>query len=342
MSAARRASTETRGRLRRLCGRYRCWKSRTGPRFALPFAAIHATFRTMARRLKLLQKAGVLGPLIAAAVGIASTISAQDFYEQRLRAGEAELSAKQAAEAAASLRIAAFGLLDRPPLLCEALAHQAIAEEASGKSVDATATLARIAQVARTYPTCRNASIEPARRAEFAALARRRLAPPDSEAILAPPASAVASGPTPAPVAAAVPPTARAPSPVAAIVPPAATAPPRPTATPAPPPVSTPRSAEAAASVGEDVDRQPQLLATTKPVYPPAALQARVGGIVLLRVLVSVNGGPARVEVARSVQPDLDSAAVAAVRQWHFEPAKKRGVAVEAWMTVAVPFDPSR
>jgi protein TonB len=91
-----------------------------------------------------------------------------------------------------------------------------------------------------------------------------------------------------------------------------------------------------------DLDRQPQLRTTTKPAYPPAALAARAGGIVLLRVLVSATGTASRVEIVRGVQPDLDQAAVAAVRQWRFDPGQKGGAPVEAWMTVAVPFDPSR
>jgi protein TonB len=77
-------------------------------------------------------------------------------------------------------------------------------------------------------------------------------------------------------------------------------------------------------------------------VYPAGAQRAGVGGIVLLKVLVSEKGEPARVEVARGVQRDLDQAAVAAVRQWLFEPGRKGGVAVASWMTVAVPFDTSR
>ncbi len=81
---------------------------------------------------------------------------------------------------------------------------------------------------------------------------------------------------------------------------------------------------------------------TTRPVYPAGAQRSGVGGIVLLRVLVSEKGEPARVEVARGVQADLDQAAVAAVRQWLFEPGQKGGKAVASWMTVAVPFDAGR
>jgi protein TonB len=63
---------------------------------------------------------------------------------------------------------------------------------------------------------------------------------------------------------------------------------------------------------------------------------------VLLSVLVSERGEPTEIEVSRGVRPDLDQAAVSAVRRWTFEPGRKGGAPVAAWMTVAVPFDPSR
>ena len=62
----------------------------------------------------------------------------------------------------------------------------------------------------------------------------------------------------------------------------------------------------------------------------------------LLRVLVSETGTPLEVNLARGVRPDLDEAAVQAVRHWLFEPGQKGGARVAAWMTVAVPFEPRR
>jgi protein TonB len=101
--------------------------------------------------------------------------------------------------------------------------------------------------------------------------------------------------------------------------------------------------ASAPSAVGaEELDRQPQLKKTTRPLYPARALQMRVGGVVLVRVLVSERGDALHVEVARGIERELDEAAVAAVRQWKFEPGRKADRPVASWMNVAVPFDPSR
>jgi protein TonB len=77
-----------------------------------------------------------------------------------------------------------------------------------------------------------------------------------------------------------------------------------------------------------------------KPIYPGAALRARIGGTVLLRVLVSETGAPVQVEVIRGVTGGLSEAAVAAVRRWTFEPARRNGVPVQGWTTVPIPFEP--
>jgi protein TonB len=273
-------------------------------------------------------------------------MAAQDFYELRLRAGETELSASRPEDAAATLRIAAFGLLDRPALLCEALAHKALAEEATGQPSASESTLRRLAEVSRSQPACREAHLDSKRRAEFEQLVGRRLPAGAVRPIFAP-APARAEGQT----TAAIPPaaTARVEMPARATPPPQLVTPiPAPPAQRPPPPTSAPTSTPAPAeSVGnvsgaEDLDRQPQLKTTTRPAYPPGPLQRRVGGVVLLRVLVSERGQPLRVEVARGIEPDLDRAAAAAVRQWTFEPGRMADRPVTSWMNVAVPFDPSR
>jgi protein TonB len=289
---------------------------------------------------------------------------AEDFYEVRLKAGQAELEAGHAAEAADDLRIAAFGFLGRPPQLCTALANLALAQQASGQAAAADATMVRLIEVDRVAPSCRQAGIDPRRRAELEALVRRRLTPAAATQLLAVlGASAAAAPPTGGPATAAAPPT-RAPA--AAPVPtPTPAAPPAPTATRAAPPPTPTSSAPAASPTAppaasptaappaarpatprrgpsDDLDRQPQLKLSTRPVYPPEAQRDRIGGVVLLSVLVSERGDPAEIEVSRGVRPDLDQAAVSAVRRWTFEPGRKGGAPVAAWMTVAVPFDPSR
>ena len=67
--------------------------------------------------------------------------------------------------------------------------------------------------------------------------------------------------------------------------------------------------------------------------------RARIGGIVVLRVLVSETGTPIDVQVLKGVH-GLTEAAVSAVRKWTFEPARRGGVPVQAWTTIPIPFQP--
>jgi periplasmic protein TonB len=284
----------------------------------------------------------------------------ENFYVTRLRAGESRMRAGRPAEAAVELTIAGFGLLDRPALLCESLAVRALAEEASGQGEAARAVLERLALIRRDNPACRQAAIDGAWGADLAALARRRL-PGVAFDQEAPPRTATVPTASPPPPPATPPPALLPPAPPPATPLPAPTptvartverpAPTpgesgaiRPTAPLPATPTPAPRSSapEATPVPEEDLDRQPQIQKTTRPIYPPRAAEKRIGGIVLVRVLVSPAGEPLRAEIARGVDRDLDEAAVAAVRLWRFEPGQKGGVAVLAWTTVAVPFEPSR
>jgi periplasmic protein TonB len=336
---------------------------------------------------------------LATLLGISLSLLAEDFFEARMRSGEELLRQGRSAEAAAELKIASFGLLDRPALLCEALAARTAAQSAAGQRDEAAATLDRWLQVRRSYPACRDARIDSAWAAAIQEVAKRRLSESAVRDLLASsprggspqptavtnaastPAAPASAPPTPAPAspspAVSPPPTPTATAlppppptrPPTAVPPPAPTAAPspRPTAIPsrrptrapaAPPSVARPPAtrppatsappppATSAAYVStpapvpsEDLDRQPQIRYTTPPVYPESALRSRTGGIVLLRVLVAENGMPLEVVVARGVRRDLDEAALAAVRRWVFEPGRRNGSAVRAWMTVAVPFD---
>jgi TonB family protein len=137
-------------------------------------------------------------------------------------------------------------------------------------------------------------------------------------------------------------PTAIPASPAPAPTEPALAAKAEPTAVPALP---TPVPARAATREGalvalEDVDTPPKVARIVKPVYPPFALQARIGGIVVLRVLVSEKGVPSEIEVTREGRSGLTEAAVRAVRGWTFEPAVKDGVPVRTWISVPIPFQP--
>lgn len=75
------------------------------------------------------------------------------------------------------------------------------------------------------------------------------------------------------------------------------------------------------------------------PAYPAAAKKGRLGGQVLLLVLVDEKGRPASVSLRHSSGSTiLDEAAIAAVARWRFEPAKQKGKSVSSRVEVPVRF----
>ena len=121
---------------------------------------------------------------------------------------------------------------------------------------------------------------------------------------------------------------------------PAAAPTPETLAAPAPSPVSAPAREAYPAYPTPEVDVAPKILRVVKPTYPPLALRARLGGTVLLRVLVAENGAPADVQVIQGASGGLTESAVAAVRKWRFIPGQRNGAPVKAWTTIPIPFEP--
>jgi protein TonB len=113
---------------------------------------------------------------------------------------------------------------------------------------------------------------------------------------------------------------------------------------PAPEPVAAPAPApEPAAPVGpffetRQVNETPQVASRIEPRIPDD-VQGPVNDVVILRVLVSQTGHASLVSVLRRSRTGvaLDDAVVAAVKQWTFSPARKRGEAVSCWYHVGVP-----
>ncbi|MEO8586153.1 MAG: TonB family protein [Acidobacteriota bacterium] len=88
------------------------------------------------------------------------------------------------------------------------------------------------------------------------------------------------------------------------------------------------------------VDTPPIPVKQVSPHATRLAIQRRVTGTVLLRVLVDENGAPATVEILRDTAPrvGLGDASKAALEQWRWKPATKDGHRVRTWIAVQVPF----
>ena len=90
----------------------------------------------------------------------------------------------------------------------------------------------------------------------------------------------------------------------------------------------------------EAVDELPQVVKRVPPKYPESARKRGQQGTVFLQALVNRQGRPAKVSVlpGKGLAPDLDRAALEAVRQWEFTPAKAKGKPVEIHVTIPVKF----
>jgi len=82
----------------------------------------------------------------------------------------------------------------------------------------------------------------------------------------------------------------------------------------------------------------PRPLNHPNPQYADEALRAGLQGKCILSLVVSSDGRPENVRVSRGLGMGLDEKALAAVRTWTFEPARKNGNPVAVKITVVVTF----
>ena len=128
---------------------------------------------------------------------------------------------------------------------------------------------------------------------------------------------------------------------------------PKPLPNRAPQPAATPTQSEsgngsaAGAANGKGAEDMPataarfdaDYLRNPSPIYPQQSKLLKEEGTVQLLVLVSEHGDPQSVQVRTSSGFDrLDEAALLAVRQWRFVPAKRGNVAIAAQVIVPINF----
>ena len=88
----------------------------------------------------------------------------------------------------------------------------------------------------------------------------------------------------------------------------------------------------------------PYLIAGSRvtPSYPPAAYAAKYEGVVSLKAVVNADGSVGDIEVLDSSRKSVgfEAAAIDAVSQWQFEPARKADSAVDSYTLVRLRFNP--
>jgi TonB family protein len=93
---------------------------------------------------------------------------------------------------------------------------------------------------------------------------------------------------------------------------------------------------EGAVAVKDDL-KPPKLIKKVDPVYPEEARKKGVQGVVILEAKIDESGRVMDAMILRSV-PELDQAAIDAIRQWVYEPMLINGNPVKALFTVTVRF----
>ena len=100
---------------------------------------------------------------------------------------------------------------------------------------------------------------------------------------------------------------------------------------------ATAPSAETVYQIGGGVS-QPHLVYSPNPQYSDEARAARFSGMVLVSCVVDTNGHTRDVQVVHGIGHGLDEAAVKAVSQYRFEPAKYHGRVVAVKVNIEVNF----
>ena len=95
---------------------------------------------------------------------------ADEFNDERLRAGQDAYAARHDVEAIDQFRIAAFGSLDKPVVLSECLVRLALAQSGAEKTADTRATLDRFLEVERRFGGYAQANLQPEIRSAFKVL----------------------------------------------------------------------------------------------------------------------------------------------------------------------------
>lgn len=85
-------------------------------------------------------------------------------------------------------------------------------------------------------------------------------------------------------------------------------------------------------------DRKTKVIYKVEPTYTEDARAKQIEGSVQLGLTVDQTGMPQNIQVKRSLYPSLDQAAIAALRQWRFEPGIKDGQPVSTYLTVEMYF----
>lgn len=87
-----------------------------------------------------------------------------------------------------------------------------------------------------------------------------------------------------------------------------------------------------------DLDQKPRVVYQPAPIYPPELARKNMQGTVYVLFIVDKTGRTRDLKVQKSTHPAFNDPAIKAVKQWKFEPGKRKGQAVQFRMRVPITF----
>ncbi|MBK8286499.1 MAG: TonB family protein [Ahniella sp.] len=87
-----------------------------------------------------------------------------------------------------------------------------------------------------------------------------------------------------------------------------------------------------------EFDVAPSYATLSRPVYPKSAIDAKISGVVMIRVGVDTDGKPATINIESAPDESLGKAAADSVASWTFNPAQKGGKPIATQILVPVTF----
>lgn len=83
---------------------------------------------------------------------------------------------------------------------------------------------------------------------------------------------------------------------------------------------------------------EPRVLTKVEPEYTEIARKARVQGMVIVQAVIREDGSVGGTKILKGLPMGLDQQAVAAIKQWVFEPATREGKPVAVYYNLTVDF----
>jgi len=87
-----------------------------------------------------------------------------------------------------------------------------------------------------------------------------------------------------------------------------------------------------------DLDQKPRIVYQPAPIYPPELARKGMQGTVYVLFIVDKTGRTRDLKVQKSTHPAFNEPAIRAVKQWKFEPGKRKGQSVQFRMRVPITF----